>query len=176
MAAGRLLAVEEPVEKAALGVVFLGLFLVGVFGFSVLGPVVAALLLLLLPAPLAQLFEGILVFGTTAADQLKAGLGGVLVAKVALEDVGRSGPGNGQALCKITSGSESDGCDYPNESCFCDNPPNFWAFFVTENQQDWLESQKGQSNAYVSDGGAQAHSWGDGKTSPPSCFYSDICS
>lgn len=101
LAACWLLAVEEPVEKAALRVVFLGLFLVGAFGLAVLGPVAAALLLLL-PAPFAQFFERILLVDTAAADQLEAGLSDVLVAKIALGDVGGSGTGDGQACSEDT--------------------------------------------------------------------------
>lgn len=82
----------------------------------------------------------------------------------------------GQALCKITSGSESDGCDYPNQDCFCDSPPNSWVFFVPDGgQTSWSVSQTGISSTNVASGGAQAQLWGSDTQSPPLCFYADIC-
>ncbi len=82
----------------------------------------------------------------------------------------------GQALCKITSGSESDGCDYPNQDCFCDRPTNSWVFFVPDSgQTSWSVSQTSISSTNVSNGRAQAQLWGDDSRSPPSCFFADIC-
>lgn len=82
----------------------------------------------------------------------------------------------GQAVCKITDGSQSDGCDFPSENCFCDSPPNSWGFFVPDSGQTaWVSSQTGISSTPVADGGVQAQAWGDGSSTPPSCFYKEIC-
>ena len=84
--------------------------------------------------------------------------------------------GLGQALCKITGGSESDGCDYPTEECFCQSPPDSWVFFVSEGSPpQWTQSSSGISTTPVGDGGAQAQVWGSEGVTPPGCFYDDIC-
>lgn len=82
----------------------------------------------------------------------------------------------GQAVCKISDGSQSDGCDYPSEECFCDSPPNAWVFFVPDSgQTSWSVSGTGISSTMAGNGGVQAQLWGDDKQVPPSCFYEEIC-
>ncbi|MEM7049096.1 MAG: hypothetical protein AAF604_05530 [Acidobacteriota bacterium] len=78
----------------------------------------------------------------------------------------------GQALCKVTGSSTSNGC--PSDDCFCHSPPNSWVFFVTD-QTSWQESSTGISSTNVKDGGAQAQLWGNNTQSPPLCFFKDIC-
>ena len=85
----------------------------------------------------------------------------------------------GQALCKVSSGRQSEGCDYPNENCFCDRAQTWVLFEADASQTTWAASQQGISVATVGNGGVLAQLWGNTQSQPsplpPACFLQDIC-
>lgn len=80
---------------------------------------------------------------------------------------------NGYGICKI-SNAASNGCDYPDESCFCD-ASSFWAFWILENDSTWEFSQVGVSQATVDDGDVQGQKWNGDDDPPPVCAFEQIC-
>jgi hypothetical protein len=88
--------------------------------------------------------------------------------------------GLGAAICKING----DGCDYPQEHCFCEctgEPPClYWAYYHQEND-DWVYSGKGVSGHTVQAGDVEGWAWGDGEAGdsdvePPLISFEDLCS
>ena len=80
---------------------------------------------------------------------------------------------NGYGICKISNGG-SDGCNYPEEDCFCNPDGLFWAFWILENNSTWEFSQVGVSRAPVNNGDVQGQKW-DGEDPPPVCTFEQIC-
>lgn len=90
-------------------------------------------------------------------------------------------PGAGGAVCKIGG----EGCDFPNESCFCrcalnpNEPCIYWSYYhLTEGQ--WQFSNIGASNYTVGSGDVEGWAWGPGAIGaagavPPSLTFEDIC-
>ncbi|MDR3562493.1 MAG: hypothetical protein P4N59_13815 [Negativicutes bacterium] len=75
----------------------------------------------------------------------------------------------GAEVCKIGK----VGC--PVKNCFCDSPPNFWAYWHLVNGQ-WTFAQLGASNYNVSDGAVEGWVWGTGQSNPPAQIsFDQIC-
>jgi hypothetical protein len=73
------------------------------------------------------------------------------------------------AVCKIGN----VGC--PVDNCFCDSPPNFWAYWHLKDA-NWLFSQLGASSYSVSDGDVEGWVWGPGQSNPPTqASFDQIC-
>ncbi|MGB8215444.1 MAG: hypothetical protein WCE68_17980 [Anaerolineales bacterium] len=75
----------------------------------------------------------------------------------------------GAAVCKIGN----VGC--PVNNCFCDSPPNFWAYWHIQNG-NWVFSEVGASSYSVSNGDVDGWAWGVGQSNPPAqTSFDQIC-
>ncbi len=76
---------------------------------------------------------------------------------------------SGAAVCKIGK----VGC--PVNNCFCDSPPNFWAYWHLKDG-NWTFSQFGASSSSVGDGDVEGWVWGPGQSNPPAqTAFDQIC-
>ena len=92
--------------------------------------------------------------------------------------------GFGEAICKITVGDFSDGCDFPLEACFCQcrgADCEYWAYYHLKGNA-WEYSQLGASNWLVKDGDVEGWAWGSGSfgggsfdVEPPVIPFDQIC-
>ena len=92
--------------------------------------------------------------------------------------------GFGEAICKISVGDFSDGCDFPLEECFCQCTGadcEYWAYYHLQDNA-WEYSQLGASNWLVKDGDVEGWAWGPGSFSgggssvePPVIPFDEIC-
>lgn len=92
--------------------------------------------------------------------------------------------GFGEAICKITVGDFSDGCDFPLEACFCQcrgADCKYWAYYHLKGNA-WEYSQLGASNWLVKDGDVEGWAWGSGSfgggsfdVEPPVIPFDQIC-
>jgi len=92
--------------------------------------------------------------------------------------------GFGEAICKISAGDFSDGCDFPLEDCFCQcrgADCKYWAYYHLE-ENAWAYSQLGASNWLVRDGDVEGWAWGPGSfgggssdVKPPVIPFDQIC-
>ena len=85
--------------------------------------------------------------------------------RVILESTeGMGATGVGAAICKI----EGDGCDYPDEPCFCQCRGGgqcfYWAYYLW-NGDGWRGSGTGSGNRKLGDGDIDGWLWGS--TGPP---------
>jgi hypothetical protein len=87
--------------------------------------------------------------------------------------------GLGAAICKI----EDDGCDYPQEHCFCqctgEPPCQYWAYYHQEDDE-WVYSGRGVSGHTVQAGDVEGWAWGDGEAGesdvePPLISFEELC-
>lgn len=83
----------------------------------------------------------------------------------------------GAAVCKIGP----DGCDFPNESCFCATEGMravYWALHIREGDA-WTYANVGAANVSVGDGTVHGWAWGTGDSSvgaqPPLLDIDAIC-
>ena len=82
----------------------------------------------------------------------------------------------GSAVCKITDSDTSDGCDYPQESCFCSGPDTFWNLFgPSPDGAGWVRWEQGLGAFPVVDGSVLALVWGGEADEPSSCSFEQIC-
>ncbi len=92
--------------------------------------------------------------------------------------------GFGEAICKISAGDASDGCNFPLEDCFCHCQGvdcEYWAYYHLKNNA-WEYSQLGASNWIVRDGDVEGWAWGPGSfgqgpsdVEPPVIPFDQIC-
>ena len=92
--------------------------------------------------------------------------------------------GFGEAVCKINSGINSNGCDYPLDDCFCQCQGAdcvYWAYYHLKNNA-WEYSGRGASNYQVRDGDVEGWAWGPGSpnggssdAAPPLIPFDQIC-
>ncbi|HEY81185.1 MAG TPA: hypothetical protein G4O05_08945, partial [Caldilineae bacterium] len=92
--------------------------------------------------------------------------------------------GFGEAICKISVGDLSDGCDFPLEDCFCQcrgADCKYWAYYHLRGNA-WEYSQLGASNWQVKDGDVEGWAWGPGSfgggssdVEPPIIPFDQIC-
>ncbi len=92
--------------------------------------------------------------------------------------------GFGEAICKITVGDFSDGCDFPLDECFCQCRGAdcvYWAYYHLKNNA-WEYSSLGASNWLVKDGDVEGWAWGPGSfgggssdVKPPVIPFDQIC-
>jgi hypothetical protein len=92
--------------------------------------------------------------------------------------------GFGEAICMISSGGASNGCDYPAQECFCHCQGThcvYWAYYHFQNGR-WVYSEVGPSHWLVKDGDVEGWAWGSGareggstNAEPPIMRFSDIC-
>ena len=90
----------------------------------------------------------------------------------------------GETICKISAGTNSDGCDYPLEECFCQCQGAdcvYWAYYHLKNNA-WEYSGLGASNYRVRDGDVEGWAWGPGNhnggssdVEPPLIPFDQIC-
>ncbi|MEA3345076.1 MAG: hypothetical protein U9Q78_02320 [Chloroflexota bacterium] len=86
--------------------------------------------------------------------------------------------GLGATVCKI----EDEGCDYPNEPCFCQclGGPNcvYWSYWHLKDSA-WQYSPAGASGYPVRDGDVEGWTWGpgtaEGGLEPPAIDFDSIC-
>lgn len=108
------------------------------------------------------------------------------------ELLGRSGltvlidphSGFGEAICKVSDGAHSDGCDYPAQECFCQCQSAecvYWAYYHLQDGR-WAYSDVGPSNWKVKDGDVEGWAWGPGareggssEAEPPVMSFAEIC-
>lgn len=93
--------------------------------------------------------------------------------------------GFGEAICKISDGDHSNGCDFPQEDCFCQcQGANcvYWAFYYLENGQ-WVYANTGPSHRQIKNGDVDGWVWGAGvagsgttDVTPPQLTFDEICS
>lgn len=78
----------------------------------------------------------------------------------------------GTAICRI----DRDGCNYPNEPCFCRSPV-FWGYWTRDsNSSKWTFSQEGSAARKIHNGSVDAWVWGrDGKPEPEDATINDVC-
>lgn len=80
-------------------------------------------------------------------------------------------------LCQLASSEGwSQGCDYPDEDCFCDPDGAFWSFWRPADGGGWQKSQLGLEAVMLGAGDLFAQHWSAVEGPPPSCSYDDICS
>ncbi len=92
--------------------------------------------------------------------------------------------GFGEAICKISVGPNSDGCDFPLDECFCQcQGVNcvYWAYYHLKGGA-WEYSGKGPSNYRVRNGDVEGWAWGPGNyygggsdVEPPVIPFDQIC-
>jgi hypothetical protein len=91
-------------------------------------------------------------------------------------DLNYEGSGMGAAICRI----DNEGCTYPQEKCFCQSPPDYWSYWLSNaGDGSWRYSGTGASNRIISDGQVDGWRWGPGSlseaTPPPAITFNDIC-
>ncbi len=105
-----------------------------------------------------------------------------------LESVINPSGGFGEAVCKISEGVHSDGCDFPLDDCFCQCQGidcEFWAYYH-QTGNAWEYSQVGAGGRQVSDGLVDGWAWSTGvwnpggdnssaDVEPPLMTFNDIC-
>jgi hypothetical protein len=88
--------------------------------------------------------------------------------------------GLGAAICKI----RRDGCDYPQEHCFCECAGatcDYWAYYHLDQQEnEWVYSGRGVSGHTVQPGDVEGWAWGDGEfggseVEPPLISFEELC-
>jgi hypothetical protein len=88
--------------------------------------------------------------------------------------------GLGAAICKI----EHDGCNYPQEHCFCQCEGancEYWAYFhLDEDRGEWAYSGMGVSGHTVQAGDVEGWAWGNGEiggaeVEPPLMTFEELC-
>ncbi|RUA15608.1 MAG: hypothetical protein DSY55_05940 [Clostridia bacterium] len=92
--------------------------------------------------------------------------------------------GFGEAICKISDGAHSNGCDFPQEDCFCQCQGAtcvYWAFYNLENGQ-WVYANTGPSHHQIKNGDVDGWVWGAGvagsgatDVTPPLRTFDEIC-
>ncbi len=92
--------------------------------------------------------------------------------------------GFGEAVCKISAGINSDGCDYPLDDCFCQCQGVdcvYWAYYHLKDNA-WEYSGRGASNYQVRNGDVEGWAWGPGSPNggssdaePPLIPFDQIC-
>ena len=87
------------------------------------------------------------------------------------------------AICKLSDASHSDGCDYPQDDCWCQcvTPGNcrYWAYHHLENGQ-WVYADEGASGSDIGNGMVDGWGWGLGEinesgVAPPVIPFNQIC-
>jgi hypothetical protein len=88
--------------------------------------------------------------------------------------------GLGAAICRI----EGDGCDYPQENCFCQCEGvecEYWAYYHLDRQNnEWIYSGMGATWHTVQHGDVEGWAWGAGDPSgsdvePPPIPFEQLC-
>jgi hypothetical protein len=88
--------------------------------------------------------------------------------------------GLGAAVCRI----EEDGCDYPDEHCFCQclgNECDYWAYYHLDRQGgEWVYSVKGSSWNTIQAGDVEGWAWYDddlteAENEPPVKTFEELC-
>jgi hypothetical protein len=87
----------------------------------------------------------------------------------------------GAAICKI----EDDGCNYPDQHCFCQctggGDCEYWAYFHLDEQKgEWIYSGMGASWHTVQPGDVEGWAWGagsseDSEVEPPLITFEELC-
>ncbi len=88
----------------------------------------------------------------------------------------------GEIVCKIEAGPHSDGCDFPQDECFCQCQGavcTYWTYFHLRDNV-WQYSNLGASNYRVKDGDVEGWIWGAGspgssEVQPPLIPLEQIC-
>lgn len=87
----------------------------------------------------------------------------------------------GGAICKISGESDTQGCDFPAEPCWCEcmgSPCVYWAYHHLVDGQ-WEYSTVGASTYVVHGGDVEGWAWGAGTLSqgaqPPVIPFEDLC-
>jgi len=92
--------------------------------------------------------------------------------------------GFGEAICKVSDGEHTDGCDYPAQECFCQCQSAecvYWAYYHLQDGR-WVYSDVGPSNWQVKNGDVEGYAWGPGsreggssEAEPPMMTFDQIC-
>lgn len=83
----------------------------------------------------------------------------------------------GAAICRI----DGEGCNFPQESCFCQcesNPCRYWSYWRLQEGR-WVYSNLGAGNTTVRNGDVEGWRWGVGTVQtaepPPLLTFEDLC-
>ncbi len=92
--------------------------------------------------------------------------------------------GFGDAICKISDGENTDGCDYPAQECFCQCQSSecvYWAYYHLRDGR-WVYSDVGPANWQVKNGDVEGYAWGPGsrqggnsQAEPPQVSFDAVC-
>ena len=94
-------------------------------------------------------------------------------------DVNYSTQSGGVTMCSL----DGEGCDFPQESCFCQcegiGTCTYWSYHSQEEGGTWRYNPIGASLAEIEDGDVEGWVWGAGNTSaapaPPALSFEEIC-
>lgn len=75
----------------------------------------------------------------------------------------------GSVIC----GLDGEGCDFPDESCFCD-AGNHWGYWLL-GEEGWVSAGEGPAKVSVGPGEVQAWRWAGDSEPPPETTFCDLC-